>query len=249
MPLSHRLRIFERMGLQAAVVLPFTRQLSLLRPEAFVETILVSKLRARHVWVGENFMFGRKQMGDVTLLKELGRDFGFGVGIVGPVRAQGIWISSTHIRRLIAQGALKEAEGLLGRPVSILGHVASGARLGRKLGFPTANLSGVEGCLPPRGVYAVWVRQNGCVWGGMMNIGFKPTILPVVASRPHTLEVHLFDFKGNLYGKDLEVDFAGRIRDERRFPSVSRLARQLISDAQAAKRILTKRGLYTPQAL
>lgn len=245
MPLRHRLRIFERLGMDAAVVLPFTRPLSNLLPEIFVERILMRKLRVREVLVGENFTFGRHQLGDVALLQELGRARGFHVTVIGPVRAGGVLISSTHVRRLIAEGELAGAERLLGRPVSILGEVVGGEKLGRKLGFPTANLEVVEACLPPRGVYAVRVRENHEVWAGMMNIGFKPTVIPEESPRRHTLEVHLFDFAGSLYGKDLEVEFIGRIRNERRFPSVGALARALGRDSEAARRILAKRGLYT----
>jgi riboflavin kinase/FMN adenylyltransferase len=205
------------------------------------------------ILVGRNWRFGKKAKGTPSFLASAGREMGFRVQIVTPVTRRGKPVSSTRIRKEITQGHLGEAADLLGRPVSILGTVMSGHSIGRKLGFPTANLDCGNEVLPPLGVYAVraflsrdasrkrrrapWLPGRGKHAEGVLNLGYRPTFQRDRTSRP-TIELHVFDMARRLYGHDIEVFFVKKLRNERRFASRETLRAQIVRDVEKAKHVL-----------
>jgi len=170
-------------------------------------------------------------------LSKLGRSRNFGVTVVSPVTRLGRTISSTRVRSEIQQGHLGEAEIMLGRPYSILGTVVKGRGVGRRLGYPTANLDAHNEVSPPDGVYAVRILINGSVHGGVLNLGPRPTFRGD-AGTARTIEVHLLDFSGSLYGRDIEVSFVEKLRDQVSFSSEAKLVRRIAADASRAREIL-----------
>jgi riboflavin kinase/FMN adenylyltransferase len=216
----------------------FDRAFAALTPEAFAERVLAERLGAEVVIVGRNFRFGHDRAGDYDALVRLGERFGFATcshPIVGD--EGGAW-SSTRVRDALARGDLDDAARMLGRPHMIAGEVVEGDRRGRTIGFPTCNLGGIEEALPPFGVYAVLVDREieGKAVGlarGVMNAGVRPTVRPGEA-RP-SVEVHLFDFEGDLYGARLRVHLVARLREERRFPGLDALKAQIAADAADAR--------------
>ncbi len=240
--LEERLKLFEDLGIRAALVIPFTRAFSRWSPERFVKQLLAAKLGAREVVVGHDFGFGKRRSGSVKTLKALGEAFGFKVHVVGPVKRAGKRISSRRLRTLIHHGHLREAAACLGRPAQVIGHVVHGEGRGARLGFSTANLKIEAGVLPPVGVYAVRARLNRRRCEGMADLGFKPTFHRKGfkgKGEPH-LEVHLFGMHNSLYGNKLQVEFIKRLRSERRFPSAEALVQQLTRDAASTRRILRR---------
>jgi len=224
-------------GLDRVVVLPFTREVAQQSPEAFIRG-----LRAEHALeqlvLGYDHAFGRGRSGDEALVRRLGASDGFGVTVVDAVRENGQPISSTLIRAAVAHGDLAGAARWLGRPYGLLGQVVPGAGRGRTIGVPTINLAPPDArkLLPPDGVYAVWVWWRGTRYGGMMNQGPRPTF----AEPGRTLEVHLFDFAGELYGEMVRVEWEQRLRDVQAFPSREALVAQLERDRQAARASLNR---------
>ena len=232
-------RHIEALGVEILVVLRFDRALSRVSPPDFVETVLARGLGVRHVVVGGGFVFGHRRQGDTTLLADMAARLGFGFTEVAPVvGADGEAYSSTRIRAALAAGDPAGAAALLGRPWEIEGRVESGERRGKRLGFPTANVA-LDDVLRPRpGVYAVraGVDLGGATeWrDGVANFGRRPTF----AGDDLVLEVHLFDFSGDLYGKHLRVRFVDYLRPERRFDGVDALRLQIAEDGDRARRIL-----------
>lgn len=235
--LDHRLKIVGSLGVDILVVVNFTGAVSGLSPRAFVKSILVDKLGVGEIYVSENFYFGKNAAAGVRELEALGREFGFSVRVVSPARAGGRIISSSLIRKLVTGGDLRKAALLLGRPVSVLGTVVSGARLARELGYPTANLNPHHEVIPPGGVYAVMVRYEGRLYRGVLNIGLRPTFYAPRDCEP-AIEVHIFGFSGKVYGKDMEVFFMGKLRDERRFSGKADLVAQIAKDKKSAQALL-----------
>jgi len=235
--LDHRVRLIRSLGVDILVVVNFTGAVAGLSPREFVKNILADKLGAREIYVSDNFYFGRGAAAGIRELKALGRQFGFSVHAVSPARAGGRIISSSLIRTLVTGGELKKAAVLLGRPVSVLGTVVSGARLARELGYPTANLNPHHEVIPPGGVYAVTVRYEGRLYRGVLNIGLRPTFYAPRDCEP-AIEVHIFGFRGKVYGKDLEVFFMGKLRDERRFSGKADLVAQIAKDKKSAQALL-----------
>jgi riboflavin kinase/FMN adenylyltransferase len=228
--LERRVELLRRHGADEVVVEPFTSDLAALTPERFVKELLVDRLGAGAVVVGENFRFGARRAGDLALLRELGKSLAFDVAaaeVAGDERGP---FSSTRVRDAIASGDLNEATRLLGRRHSISGVVEGGDRRGRTIGFPTANLGGVVEVLPPHGVYAVFAGDRP----GVMNLGVRPT----VDGKQLRIEVHLFDFAGDLYGQSMRVHLVDRIRDEKKFGGLDELKAQIAADAAAAKSLL-----------
>ncbi len=239
MSLEHRLSIFEKMGLDATVVIKFSDFIAMMSPEEFVKRV-ITVLGARTVYVGANFHFGRGKSGDIEALKEIGRKYGIGIHTVPPVKKNGKIVSSTWLRRIISRGEIKKAEKLLRRPVSVLGTVVKGEERGRRLGIPTANIDPHHEVIPPPGVYAVKIDLGGKLRDGVINIGFKPTFYgrrPGRREEPF-IEVHLFDFEGNLYGRTPEIFFIKRLRKEKRFRNEKALIRQIEKDMIRAKKLL-----------
>ena len=224
-------------GLDRVVLLPFTREVAAQSAEEFVR-----RLRAEHgmqeLVLGYDHGFGRGRAGDAALVRRLGAAEGFDVGMVDAVREDGQPISSTLIRAAVAHGDLDAAARWLGRRYGLLGRVVRGAGRGRTIGVPTINLAPPDArkLLPPDGVYAVWVWWRGTRYGGMMNQGPRPTF----AEHGRTLEVHVFDFAGELYGETVRVEWVERLRDVQAFPSREALVAQLERDRQAARASLNR---------
>ncbi len=231
--LPQRLHRIGSLGIEAILLIHFDRAFSEQSAEEFIAN-LASQFQIQSVSVGSRFVFGHNRTGNVGLLQKLGLRLGFRVHGVPPVRWEDRDVSSTRIRQAIKEGELSWAAQLLGRPYSVAGQVVPGARLGGKLGFPTANLDVSGLALPPKGVYAGRAAANGETWGAVANLGSRPTL-----NRPENevqLEVHLLDFGGDLYGQELEFQFGKRLRGERRFASLEMLRDQIGKDVAAARR-------------
>jgi riboflavin kinase/FMN adenylyltransferase len=235
---AQRMDWFRFGGLEAAVVLPFTLELSKLSPEEFVEQILVRGLRVRAVLVGENFRFGHKQAGDVHLLRELGAKHGFEVVVIPPVVDHGEIVSSTLLRREIAAGDVSHAGRLLGRPFVLTGEVVSGMGTGRRFTFPTLNLAPEQELLPARGVYITRTQIEGHTrrYRSVTNIGVRPTFNGSKLS----VETHLLDFHSEATPKRIEVHFWKRLREEKKFGGPEELRAQIARDIEAANRFFSR---------
>ena len=225
----------------AFALVPFTKMLSFLEPEDFIESILVNRLGVKAVVVGYDHRFGRNRRGDVQLLKQLGERFDYSVHQCQATEMLEAPVSSSRIRELIKAGNVKGAKELLGRQYDLAGNVVQGARRGRTLGVPTANLvpDHERKLIPGIGVYAVqvYVSHLQRSFGGMMNIGTRPTFDG--KSGIH-IEVNLFDFDGDLYERELRVEFVERIRNEKKFGSIEEIKRQLIADKERCRRSLSE---------
>ncbi|MHB1654568.1 MAG: bifunctional riboflavin kinase/FAD synthetase [Desulfitobacteriaceae bacterium] len=231
---AERLRVFETIGVDRVYLLPFTTRLADTSPEKFVEETLL-KLGARHVIVGFNYSFGANGEGTPVDLQVLGQRYGFQVSVLQAQAIDGRVISSSGIRKALMQGDVSLARQMLGRYPCLCGRVVKGEQRGRTLGYPTANLLLPEELLiPKRGVYAIQACLSGKEVYGMMNIGMKPTFYAEFST---TIEIHFLDFHGDLYGHEITVDMVERLRDERKFPSVDELKRQLAKDAQHVSRV------------
>ena len=239
-PLPEKRTRLARMGVDLHV-LAFTRELAALEPEAFVTQYLVAPFAPRWLVVGEDFALGRGRAGTVARLRELGAVHGFEVEAVPLERRDGEPVTSTRIRELLAEGRVAEAARLLGRSYGFTALVVGGDRKGRALGFPTANLRlHDEQQVPAHGIYAVWARIAGeAMWRmGAMSVGVRPTF----GGGLRTLEVFLLDFEGDLYGRDLTVEFAAWLRPEQAFPGPEELVRAMRADVDAARAHLTALG-------
>ena len=236
---DERAALLAALGLDQVAVLPFTPALSHLAPDAFVRQVLRAEFGMTELVLGYDHGFGRGRAGDLATMRQLGAADGFGVDVVEPVRDDGQPISSTLIRAAVAHGRLEQAARWLGRSYAVRGTVVAGAGRGRGIGVPTINLAPPDPrkLLPPDGVYAVWVTMQGRGTGdggrvgGMMNQGPRPTF----GDETRTLEVHLFDFAGDLYGATVTVAWVDRLRDVRTFPSREALVAQLARDRDAAR--------------
>ncbi len=238
--LSEKLHLLERMDVDVAVVERFSAGLAAIDYRDYIAGTLVGTLGMKHLVVGYDFRLGRGREGSQERLVEEGRRFGFAVTIVPPMVLAGSVLSSTRIRRDIVERRLDHAARCLGRPYFFEATVVRGEGIGRGLDFPTANVEITDPAklMPPGGVYAVEAEAGGVVRGGMMNIGAAPTLHADGARR---IEVHLFDFAGDLYGASLRVSCIGFIRDERRFGSAQELRAQLMHDRQTAYEMLEKK--------
>jgi phosphoribosyl 1,2-cyclic phosphate phosphodiesterase len=235
---AQRMEWFNTHGLEAVVVLPFTLDLARLSPQEFVEQILVRDLRVAAVLVGENFRFGHKQAGDVMLLSELGSKHGFEVVIIPPVVYRGEVVSSTIIRREVAEGDVSHAARLLGRPFALTGEVAGGTGTGRKFTFPTLNLAVEQELLPARGVYVTRTCLEGETRShrSVTNIGFRPTFNGSSLS----VETHLLDAQLAAAPKRMEVRFWKRLREERKFSGPDELRAQIAADIACANKFFSR---------
>lgn len=239
MSLDHRLRIFEKMGVDAVVIVNFTEVIAGMTPEEFIKRV-ISGLGARTVFVGSNFRFGNGKKGDVNVFAEISRKYGIETRIVPPVKRRGRIVSSTRVRELVAKSDIKEAEKLLRRPVSVLGTVVKGEEIGRRIGVPTANIDPHQEVIPPPGVYAVKVDVNGKLHDGVLNIGFRPTFYGNRAKRREEpkIEVHIYDFEEHLYGATLEIFFIQKLRNEKKFHNETALVAQIMADKARARKLL-----------
>lgn len=235
---EEKLQAIADTGMDFAALLPFTPSLAALDATSFVETILLRRFYTRELLIGYDHGFGRGRKGDVTVLRRLGEEHGFSVDAVEAVSVEGVPVSSSRIRTAISQGDLEGARRLLGRRYAFTGRVAHGDARGRALGFPTINieLPSARKLLPAAGVYAVHAQSRLGSFGGMMNLGPRPTFGDASVS----VEVHLFDVAGDWYGTDVRIEVVRRLRDTRRFDSVDALVEQLRRDEIQARDALTQ---------
>ncbi|MCA9117644.1 MAG: bifunctional riboflavin kinase/FAD synthetase [Planctomycetaceae bacterium] len=234
--LEQKLELLEQCGIDCTLVVPTTRDLLNLSPEQFFDEVVRDVLRASGMVEGPNFCFGHRREGTVETLARLCQDHGMSIDIVEPVTRDGVVVSSTVIRGLVTQGRLAEAVELLGHPCRLRGTVVSGAERGRQLGFPTANLDGVETLLPPHGVYAAVVQLDGTQWPAAVNIGPNPTF----GEEASRVEVHLIGYTGDLYGRPLDAGLLDRLRSIRKFPDAAALREQLVLDCREAEAAVSK---------
>lgn len=232
-----KLQLLRAAGVDITWQMRFDARLAGLRAGEFVEKVLVHRMQARVVVVGEDFRFGRGREGDVRLLSELGKQFGFGTEIIPAVMCNGERISSSGVRSCLARGDFESAAAFLGRPFTMEGHVCRGAGLGRKLGYPTANLSIRAEPSPLGGVLAAFSRVSGGPWlPSVTNLGRRPA----VGGKEPLLEVHFFDFDKDIYGKRLEVQFVAKLRDELNFDTLDELVEQMKRDEDTARELLAR---------
>jgi riboflavin kinase / FMN adenylyltransferase len=235
---SEKLAAIAATGIDYVALLPFTRKLANHSAKQFVDLLLLDRLRMAELLIGHDHGFGRGRSGDVEMLRVLGRASGFGVDVVPPVEtSDGEPVSSTRIRQAIAAGDLVSAEAGLGRRYSVAGRVVAGEARGRAMGFPTLNVApeSPHKLLPPDGVYAVEVETPRGRFGGMMNLGGRPTF----GDARRTIEAHLFDAAGDFYDDMVQVSFVARLRDTKRFDGPDALMAQLAADEMAARSALT----------
>jgi riboflavin kinase / FMN adenylyltransferase len=231
----HKIKLIELLGVDTVLVLEFTTEFSKTAPEVFIEKLASASNRLSQICVGQEWTFGANRSGSVRLLTELAPKLGFQLGSVPPVSVDGQVVSSTLIRSAVESGDLESAAKFLGRPFTILGTVSEGRQLGRRLGFPTANLRAHNEQFPPNGVYAAkaWFRKNE--YGGVVNIGVRPTIEKEAGER--LLEIHLFDFDQEIYGQDIELAFLDYLRPEQKFSGIEELQSQIQRDVAKARRV------------
>ncbi len=229
--LDERLALIGATGVDAVVVIAFSRDLAAIEPEAFVKDVLLARLHAREIVVGYNHRFGRGARGDARLLEALADRSGFLAHVVPPMTVEGAAVSSSEIRAALQRGDVTTAARDLGRPYAIAGTVTSGAGRGRTLGFPTANIASDRAVLVARGVYRGRVEVDGRPHSAVVNVGVRPTFGETTLA----VEAHILDFAGDLYGRRVRLDFLERLRDEMRFPSVEDLKAQVSRDIAAAR--------------
>lgn len=231
--LREKLRAIEDAAIDRVVLLEFGPKLADMPAGAFVQELLVAGLDVRYLFVGDDFRFGKGRSGDITLLRQVGREHGFEVENMNTFLVAEERVSSTRIREALARGDLQQAAHNLGRPYRICGRVAHGDKRGRTIGFPTANIDLHRRVSPLRGVFAVTVSGLGAALvPGVANIGTRPT---VEGDTRYLLEVHLFDFEREIYGEHVEVEFRHKLRDERKFDSFEALRQQILRDASQAR--------------
>jgi riboflavin kinase/FMN adenylyltransferase len=235
-PLKRKLVLFETLGVDIAVVEPFNAELAALTAEQFVERVLVAGLGVVHVVIGYDFYFGHKRGGNPELMVRAGEELGFGVTVMPPIAEAGEPFSSSAVRLYLAQGDVKGAAHVLGSPWRVAGRVVGGARRGTDMGYPTANLPMPKGTTLGHGIYAVRAYFDGVPHDAAAYLGTRPTFddgMPV-------LEVYLFDFHGDLYGREMEVEFIDFIRGDRKFHSVEELVAQMDEDIAKVQAVLAK---------
>ncbi len=234
LPLKEKVKLLEGMGLDYFLCIRFTREFATLDAEDFVRDVLVGCLGAREIFVGRDYRFGKDRKGDVEFLSRMGKELNFEVKVVEPVVVDGVLVSSTRIRRLLMKGRVEEASMLLGRPYKLLGKVVKGVGRGRLLGFPTANIEPENELIPGNGVYCAAVEVENMTHPGVVNVGFNPTFDD---DKKIKIEVHIIDFSGELYNKEIGVSFLKRIRDEVKFSSPEELVARINKDVEEARTI------------
>jgi riboflavin kinase/FMN adenylyltransferase len=233
-PYRKKMILLTQFGVDATINLPFTEEIARMSAKEFIEEIVQKRLAPRWVVVGFNFTFGKGRTGSPEELRKIGEELGFGVEIIPPFQVGGEVVSSTRIRELIARGEIRAANRMLGSNFFMLGRVIHGHARGKGLGFPTANLEITQDLYPNDGVYAAQVMVDERRYDGVVNIGTNPTF----RDGQLAVEVFLFGYQGDLYGKELQVALVDKIRDEQTFPSPEQLVRQIEKDIQRAKEIL-----------
>lgn len=231
---EEKIRLFEKLGIDVLVKIPFTVDFSAMPPEDFVKDVLCGLLGAKEIFVGYNYRFGRGREGNVETLKKLGEKFGFTVREVEQVSLGGEVISSSKIRHLLKDGEVEHASRLLGRTYAITGIVVKGDGRGKGLGFPTANIVPKHTIIPADGVYAARLFVRDRLYDGIANIGMRPTF----DKESLTIEVHVFDFSEDIYSEEVSLYFVKKIREEKKFKNADELILQIAADIRTAREIL-----------
>jgi len=243
---GEKLRLLKSLGVDGCLVVPFNRRVADMTPDAFVRQ-LAAWAPVAEIWVGRNWRFGRRGAGTPAGLRKLGKSYGFHVRVVPAVKQGHALVSSTRIRQAVQSGDMAAARRLLGRPYTMAGRVLRGRGVGRALGYPTANIQPGAEVLPATGVYAVLGRAGRTWRPGVLNFGTRPTFGSAATPKP-LVELHLLDFQGDLYGREMKIAFVARLRDERPFASPAHLQAQIREDVRRAQQVLRakkfKESLY-----
>ena len=245
---EHKLRILERLKIDGCLILPFNREIAQTNPEIFIQQLLESSPPLSGLVVGQNWHFGHKGKGNPRMISRLTKNSSLKLSVVRARIWKGENISSTRIRTAIQRGNIEDATAMLGRPFSVLGTVKHGSGIGHSLGFPTANLDAHHEVLPPFGVYATRMlisnpetsagkKSKNKLYNGILNFGIRPTFSEDTPQEP-ILELHIMDFEQNLYGTDIEIFFVEKIRNEKKFRSITSLRKQISIDVTKAKSVL-----------
>ncbi len=225
--------LLTEQGPQVLISYPFTKESASMEPEEFIRKVLIEQLDAKIIVVGDDYHFGRKRRGDIAMLREFSKDYGYELIVCEKLKFEGQEISSTRIRRELSLGHMEQVNDMLGHPYSIIGTVVSGRQLGRKIGIPTVNILPLpHKLLPPFGVYASKVKVNGNIYYGVTNIGCKPT---VDQSGQVGVETYIFDFNESIYGQEISVELYTFHRGEAKFDSVEELQLVMEKDIEFAK--------------
>src|SRR5881398_13747 len=232
---QHKIGLIRDLGVGHLLIIAFDKQFAATEPEEFVHELVEHSKSLREICVGHEWSFGKNRRGNLKLLNQFGARFDFGVVGIPPVTVNGELVSSTTIRRAVEAGDLRKAATMLGREYTILGTVVRGDNLGKKIGFPTANLSAHNEQFPPNGVYFAEARLEGVAYPGVVNLGYRPTVSSSKTER--ILEIHLLDFDRDIYGKDLELRFIRYLRPEKKFENVDVLVHQIERDVQQAREL------------
>jgi riboflavin kinase/FMN adenylyltransferase len=236
-PLAKKLSVIESLGVNATYLIEFTKDFSTIPAEKFVRDLARDFKNIQSICVGSNFTFGYKRGGNVDLLRTLGKELHFQVHGLASVALDGQRVSSTRVREFLRAGNFDVVNQMLGRPYSLCGKIVKGDELGRKIGFPTANLDVTGLTLPPTGVYAARAKVRNSVYRAAVNIGYRPTLASPVPKLQ--VEAHLLDFKNDIYGEPMELTFVQKIRDEQKFPSLAALQDQIKQDIAATAQVFT----------
>lgn len=244
--LHQKLEGMQRLGIDQVLILDFNNEVALLSPTEFIHQIVLSRFDVREIHIGHGFAFGQNRTGRIETLQEIGKEAGFLAAEVGEVRLHGHRISSTLVRRLLVAGRVNLTRKMMGRPYGIEGSVEEGRRLGQTLSFPTANLHVENSVIPANGVYVTLALAGGQWHRSVTNIGVRPTVVAQASSLPFlmqsrleacaTVEAHLLDFDGDLYGQTMRLRFMHRLREERNFNGLGELKEQIARDAARARR-------------
>jgi len=240
---AEKRRLIEASHIDLLIEAPFTKQFAALSPEQFVDDVLVRLLQARALVIGYDYAFGKNRTGSAQFLQGYCTKKGIVVDVLKPVGADGEPYSSTRIRQMLATGRVAEVVSLLGRHYNLEGEVVPGQQRGRKIGFPTANLETEKEQLPAPGVYAIKVRHNLQEYNGVVNLGKRPTF----GNGRSTIEVHLLDFSGDLYGEKMRIYFVERLREEKKFTGPEQLTAAIRADILKARQILGARQIIQYQ--
>ena len=230
---QHKIALIRALGVEHLLVITFDKQFAATEPEDFVQKLVAHSKPLREICVGHEWSFGKNRRGNLDLLKRLGANSNFDVVGIPPVKINGAVVSSTAIRQAIEKGDMTKAAEMLGREYTILGTVTRGDSLGKKIGFPTANLSAHSEQFPPNGVYVAEARIDGELHRGVINLGIRPTVSAGKSER--VLEIHLFDFNRDIYDRDVEVRFLRFLRPEKKFENLDALVQQIRRDVEQAR--------------
>lgn len=232
---QHKIALIRDLGVGNLLIIHFDKEFAGTEPEDFVDALVNHSKPLREICVGHEWSFGKKRRGNLDLLKKLGAEFDFNVVGIPPVKIKDVVVSSTAIRQAIEKGDFAKAAEILGREYTILGTVTHGDSLGKKIGFPTANLSAHNEQFPPNGVYAAVARLTDGMHRGVINLGVRPTVSGGKSER--VLEIHFFDFDRDIYGRDVEVRFLKFLRPEKKFENLDALVQQIRRDVEQARAV------------